>query len=102
MNDTAGQDAITALAALGQFPAAEDADPKTVMQQQKLLGEVRKPVSDDDAKKLAALFGPDDYYGLAWAMLHCVESSPGWPVQESLSLAGEEWGSRLRARLCSR
>ncbi|MDB6032726.1 MAG: hypothetical protein JWM16_3064, partial [Verrucomicrobiales bacterium] len=33
---------------------------------------------------LVKVFGPDDYYGLAWSLLHLIESAPGWPLADCL------------------
>jgi hypothetical protein len=52
-------------------------------------------VSGEEAGALARLFGPDDCFGLAWTLVHLIESAPEYldhlPVHEN------EWISRLRA-----
>jgi hypothetical protein len=42
--------------------------------------------------------GTDDCFGLAWSVLHLVETAPGWPIEERLQDADNEWVSRLKQR----
>jgi hypothetical protein len=44
------------------------------------------------------LFGPDDCYGVAWTLLHLIESAPGWPLHDCLQDIRNEWTERLRLR----
>jgi hypothetical protein len=83
---------------LGPLPGYE-ADPAEdeVNAYQELLGGIAPPVTEEEAKALVTLFGPDDCYGLAWTLLHLIESAPGWPVAEALQGDGE-WVDRLRRR----
>ncbi len=89
---------IAKLAEMGEFPASKAADVALVRQRQELLSRVTPPISDDEAKELIRVFGPDDYYGLAWTVLHLIESSPHWPLVECLSRGSNEWIVRLRDR----
>ena len=63
-----------------------------------LLRKVTPPVSNDEARSLVCLFGPDDCYGLAWTLLHLIESAPGWPLHDCLKDIRNEWTERLRLR----
>jgi len=54
-----------------------DADPKIVERWQNLLAAVKTPVSDDEARALVRVFGPDDCFGLAWTLLHLIETAHG-------------------------
>jgi hypothetical protein len=47
---------------------------------------------------LVKLFGPDDCLGLAWTLLHLIETAPGWPVESALVGLEGEWIDRLRER----
>jgi len=69
---------------------------EVIKAQEMLLRSIKAPVSDDEAKCLTKLFGSDDYFGLAWTVLHLVESAPGWPIEECLRDASNEWIVRLR------
>jgi hypothetical protein len=65
---------------------------------QTLLTKVEQPISDDDARALVKLFGPDDAFGLAWTLLHAIETAPGWPLDDVLGDSGNEWIDRLKQR----
>jgi hypothetical protein len=83
---------------LGPFPSSLSANIATIDRQHALLQRVLPPLSDDEARKLIMLFGPDDYFGGAWTLLHLIESSPGWPLNDCLSDQSNEWIARLRQR----
>ena len=34
-------------------------------------------MTDEEAKLLLGSFGPDDCFGLAWTLLHLIETAPG-------------------------
>ncbi|MCP2358364.1 hypothetical protein HD597_005384 [Nonomuraea thailandensis] len=41
------------------------------------LEAIPRPVTAQEAQALAACFGPDDCYGVAWTLVHLIETSPG-------------------------
>ena len=56
----------------------------------------RRPVTDDEAALLIRCFGPDDCFGLAWTLLHLIETAPGrLPLKAEPSPAENEWVRRL-------
>ena len=65
---------------------------------QRLLNAISQPVSDEEAEALARLFGPDDCFGLAWTLVHLIESAPGWPLVDRLPAIDNEWIVLLRDR----
>ncbi|WP_330323714.1 hypothetical protein [Streptomyces pseudovenezuelae] len=54
-----------------------DADEDEIDRRVKQLEAISAPVTPDEAHALAACFGPDDCYGVAWSLLHLIETSPG-------------------------
>ncbi|SRR6266404_2964537 len=86
------------LVSLGPFRDSSEADDDLMRKQEELLKSIKPPVSDQEAKELVRLFGPDDYFGGAWTVLHLVESAPGWPITECLTDTSNEWINRLKAR----
>ena len=59
---------------------------------------VPRPVTGEEAKALVACFGPDDCYGVAWTLLHLIETGPN-PVQTIQPAPdANEWEHRLWAR----
>ncbi|MCQ8120015.1 hypothetical protein, partial [Methylomonas rosea] len=63
-----------------------------------LLLSVTKPVSNEEARALVKLFGPDGCFGLAWSILHLIESAPSWPLTDCLVNSSNEWVALLRDR----
>ncbi len=93
------RDVIKELAALGRFPRSEGANVDTLRQQGTLLAAIQRPLSPEEARILVGLFGPDTYDGLAWTLLHLVETTPGWPLEECLAaMESGEWRERMRER----
>jgi hypothetical protein len=74
------------------------ADEEVIAQHEDLLHWISTPVSDEEAVILARLFGPDDCYGLAWTLLHLIETAPGWPIASALSASDNPWIATLRRR----
>jgi hypothetical protein len=87
---------IQQLVRLGTFPSSQQVDGNMIRQQEQLLRTIKGPISVEEAEELVRLFGPDDYFGLAWTVLHLVESAPGWPIEKCLSDTSNEWIVRLR------
>jgi hypothetical protein len=62
------------------------------------LSKVETPVTDEEARALVKLFGPDDCFGLAWTLLHLIETAPGWPIESAIDGLEGEWMDRIRER----
>ena len=90
---------IADLARLGPMPASKLVGEDEVAEYQRLLQGITPPVSDQEVVVLCRLFGDDDFFGLAWSLLHLVESAPGWPIPGCLSHSDNEWIDTLRQRL---
>lgn len=90
---------ISDLVKLGPFPASREVVPAVISKQEQLLKRIIPPVTGDEAAELIKLFGPDDYFGAAWTVLHLIEGSPDWPLMDCLSKGSNEWIVRLKERL---
>lgn len=92
--------AVRELAGMGPLPTSESGaeSTSTLEHYQRLLDSVAPPVSDDEAEVLSSLFGPDDSFGLAWTLVHLVETAPGWPLEGALSRLDNAWIALLRKR----
>jgi hypothetical protein len=86
---------IHELVKLGPLPD-EQANVERIAEYERLLLSISRPVTDEEAKALVGLFGPDDSYGLAWTLLHLIETAPGWPIEECLQNDANQWIHRLR------
>jgi hypothetical protein len=92
------QAAIQHLVQFGPLPGSTAATTTVLRELEALLAEVQIPVTDEEARALVRLFGPDDCFGLAWSVLHLVETSPDWPIEGALDGLTGEWADRLRER----
>jgi hypothetical protein len=92
------QQAISALLVLGPLPSSAAAAVPTMQAFEKQLSMVQTPLTDEEACALIKLFGPDDCLGLAWTLLHLIETAPGRPVESALVGLEGEWIDRLRER----
>ena len=83
------------LVKMGPLPD-EDATEERISEYERLLHCISRPLSDEEATALIGLFGPDDCYGLAWTLLHLIETAPSWPIEECLQDEDNQWIRRLR------
>src|SRR5262245_24431072 len=94
---------IADLVSLGPLPSESDASTAFLYRFESLLGLTwsslsEEPLRDDEARALVSLFGPDDAYGLAWSLLHLIETAPNWPIEDCLRDESNEWLNRLKGR----
>jgi hypothetical protein len=89
---------VQELVNMGPLPDCETVAEEQLKIYESLLSRVAPSVSNDEARSLVHLFGPDDCYGLAWTLLQLIESAPGWPLHDCLQDICNEWTERLRLR----
>lgn len=89
---------VKALVAFGQFLPDQGAIPGVVERHEHALKAIARPVSDDEARALVNVFGPDDCFGLAWSLLHLIETAPGWPIKIAIAEANPPWAEELKDR----
>lgn len=103
MTPSPRQGIIDELIELGHLPSDDEAaaDPERYSRWEALLTQLSQPASDAEALLLTRLFPQDesDSYGLAWSLLHLIETAPGWPLQEAIAAAPPYWGGILSDRL---
>jgi hypothetical protein len=89
---------VRELVALGALPAEDVAEQPDLEHRERLVRAITRPVTDDEARALLAVFGPDSCYGAAWTVLHLIETAPGWPLEDALrdDRGGNEWIRRLK------
>ena len=96
------QTCIIKLIELGPLPSSKNPDDLLLEKIQSLLSNIKKPITDDEARALVKLFGPDECFGLAWSLLHSIETAPGWPLSDVLNQDiikdKNEWLDRLKTR----
>lgn len=89
---------VAELVAAGELPN-EDAEVEVISETQRLIECIPKPVTDEEAQVLASLFGPDGCFGLAWTLLHLIETAPGAGSARYTKRTNNEWVQRLNARV---
>lgn len=102
------QNAILELKALGRMPDSIEENPtvEVVEKFDKLLGEVKTPLTQEEVKILMSLFPKSSMYEVEWSLLHLVETylieTPS-RSSEYRQLIGvcfsDEWRETLQIRL---
>ncbi|MFK4593401.1 hypothetical protein [Streptomyces pristinaespiralis] len=86
---------IQAFVAGGPLPD-QDADEDEIDRRVRQLEAVSAPVTAEEAQALAGCFGPDDCYGVAWTLLHLIETGPGpVPAVRPPGPGADEWHHTL-------
>ncbi|MEU7697497.1 hypothetical protein [Streptomyces sp. NPDC039028] len=62
------------------------------------LEEISPPVTGEEARALVSCFGPDDCYGVAWTLLHLIETGPNPVLATDPGPDADEWRQRLYRR----
>ena len=84
---------------LGPFPASSNAEEADIDHREAVLKSIAPPLTAQEATALMSCFGPDEAFGLAWALLHLIETAPGGPPPASKPADSDnEWIRRLWAR----
>jgi hypothetical protein len=65
---------VDVFVSVGPLPA-DNASEDVIRHRQEQLEAITGPVTVDEARLLVGCFGPDDLYGLAWTLLHLVETA---------------------------
>ena len=81
---------------IGPLPTSE-ASIAEIQRWQELLEQITRPLTDDEAIALADLFPDQDdsCFGLAWTMIHLIETAPHRPIQCNGN-STNPWIGRLR------
>lgn len=90
---------VLELQKLGPLPSEDDAEVAQLEKVEELYRAIARPLTDDEARILVELFGPDGCYGIAYSFVHLIETAPGWPLKECLQQLNNEWKVELRNRL---
>ncbi|MGW3397402.1 hypothetical protein [Streptomyces hydrogenans] len=75
-----------------------DAGEEEIERRVEQLEAIQKPVTEEEARALVACFGPDDCYGVAWTLLHLIETGPNPVLTASPGPDANEWHQRLHNR----
>jgi hypothetical protein len=89
---------VTEFLALGPLPPSRSADETHLTRLTEALMRISAPVSEEEAILLASAFGPDECFGLAWTLIHLIESAPGGAPLDRIPMIDNEWIRLLRER----
>lgn len=96
------RDAVRQLVERPGLVLSDSASIETVEWAGDLIESFERPAQDDEAIALLNLLSRSDEsscFGLNWAILHFIETAPGWPIWSALSDAQGEWPETLRIGL---
>jgi hypothetical protein len=88
---------VTNLIDQGVLPSSSS-NIQVIERWQEAIHAIHAPVSNEEAEALTLLFPPteDECFGLAWSLVHLVESAPDWPLLRSLGNVENPWIAHLR------
>lgn len=92
--------AVTELVALGRLPEEAAASVPVLESFERAIQRVEPPLSDEEALGLLSVFplGEASCFGLAWSVVHLVESAPGWPMPQARLQGSNPWVRSLLER----
>ncbi|MCX4581903.1 hypothetical protein [Streptomyces sp. NBC_01481] len=76
---------------LPDWDASEEEIDRRVAQ----LHAISKPVTAEEARALVDCFGPDDCFGVAWTLMHLIETGPNPVLTTQPVENANEWHHRL-------
>ncbi|WP_435091620.1 hypothetical protein [Micromonospora aurantiaca (nom. illeg.)] len=95
------RDEVRVFCEFGPLPSEEDDSEEgdeAFEQLELALHAIEKPVTDEEARLLVGSFGVDECFGLAWTLLHLVESAPSPVFTTEPPPGSNEWIIRLWRR----
>ncbi len=80
------QEAVQQLVALAPVAGETVVDQEVLEQFHAAAEALVAPATDDEAIALLDVLpgGDDSLFGGAWALVHFIETAPGWPIREAL------------------
>jgi hypothetical protein len=88
---------VAELVDLGSLPPSSSGE-AAIRTHEQALGRISPPVTTDEARVLLHCFGPDDCFGLAWSLVHLIESAPNAPLENEPEADANEWLRLLWSR----
>ena len=82
---------ILDLIAAGPLPDSSIATEADLDARSKIIEEIQPPLTNEEAAVILELIGPDECFGLAWSLLHLIETAPELPRAPRHLLARSEW-----------
>jgi hypothetical protein len=94
---------VSRLVALGQLPDEALAEVAHLQTFESALAQIESPVTGEEALALLSVFPSDESscFGLAWSVLHLIETAPGWPLAHARLYAANPWVRSMLERAAS-
>ncbi len=94
------RDSVLELIRLGRLPDDKDANVPQLQAFESALNAIEQPLSDEEAVGLLSVFpsGESSCFGLAWSLLHLIETAPGWPCSEATHHGVNPWVKSMLER----
>lgn len=83
---------------LGVLPAEQRAVLEQIKLYERHFRAITCPVSDDEARALVKMFGPDGCFGLATSLITMIETAPNWPLANCFADSSNEFVDTLKQR----
>ena len=92
------QKPVLDLITLGTLPPESSATVNQLEVIEALVLSIEKPITDQEAEALVSVFGGDGCFGIAWSVLHLIETAPSWPIKRCLTKSENIWVEMLIER----
>ncbi len=76
---------------MGSLPAEQGADPAKLDEFDRAIHAISRPISTEEAAAVLSVFGTDSCFGVAWTLLHLIETAPESPLKTVPATDANEW-----------
>ena len=92
--------AVINLVSLGRLPKERSAAVPQLQAFEAALKAIERPVTDEEAMSLLQVLPntEESCFGLAWSVLHLIETAPGWPLKDAKLQCSNPWVASLLER----
>jgi len=91
------RESVKAFTEFGGLPS-EEAAIESIAEAQRLLELIEPPISAEEGQLLITAFGSDSCFGLAWKLLHLIETAPNALTADYSLNSDNEWVRLLEDR----
>ena len=94
------RESVIQFTSLGRLPEEETAEVAQLQEFESALNAIERPVSKQEAVELLCSFptGEHSCFGLAWSLLHLIETAPDWPYREARLHGANPWVKTMLER----
>ncbi len=91
---------VVNLTSLGRLPEERAAAVPQLQAFEAALQAIEPPVTDEEAMALLQALPNTEgsCFGLAWSVLHLIETAPGWPIKEAALHRANPWVASMLER----